>query len=119
MPPCTPGTRYTGCCPGSSPSASPRRPSCRALLLDVAEEHFRLRDVRVGIADTRGEVVRDIAGHDARIAPVPRQTDLVDQPPIHEERLEPLRDEGPHLDRAPRAAHDHRVSALDSLASGE
>src|SRR4029450_9461647 len=119
---CRRGTRCTGCCPGSSPSswisARGRRRSC-AGLLETAEEHLGLGDPGVRVADAGGEVVGDVAGHDAGIAPVPGQADLVDEPAVHVEGLEALGDERVHLDGAPRARHRHPVAALDALARGQ
>src|SRR5215471_17626336 len=89
-PPCRPGSRCSGCCPGSSPSASARASSRGGLLLDVAEEHLGLWNRRVGVTDASGQVVGDVTGHDARVAPVPGQADLVEELAVDEERLEAL-----------------------------
>ena len=78
--------------------------SCPPLPLDVAEKDLGLGDVRVGVADAGGEIVGDVAGHDSRIAPVPGQADLVDQPAVDEEGLEALGDERVDLDGAPRCS---------------
>src|SRR2546421_7428525 len=47
-------------------------------LLHVADERLALVDRHVGIADERGQLVDDVTGDDALVAPVPRHADLVD-----------------------------------------
>src|SRR5262245_48559983 len=107
------GSRYTGYCPGSSLSVSLSVCSCAVLSLDVTEKHFGLGNVRVGVAHTGGEIIGDVSGHDPGVAPVPGKSNLVYHPPLDKERLEAFGDQRVHLDRAPRAAHDHLVAVLD------
>src|SRR4030095_4077780 len=118
-PPCTPGSRCTGYCPESSLSALLLVRSCSILSLDVAEKYFGLRDVRVGVADTGGKIIADVARHNARIAPVPRKADLVDHPAFDEKGLKAFGDQRVDLDGTPRAADDHLVAVLDPFALGQ
>src|SRR5882672_4709864 len=90
MPPYRPDSRCTGYCPGSSPSASARPSSCPTLLRDVAQECLGLGDLRVPVADARGEIVGDVTLHEARVPPVPGQSDLVDHLAIDVEGLKAL-----------------------------
>src|SRR5687767_1194917 len=90
--------------------------SCAVLFLDVAEKYFGLRDVRVGVADARGEIISDVARYDARITPVPREPDLVDRLTFDKERLKPFGHQRIHLDGTSGAAHDNLVTVLDSCA---
>src|SRR5262249_3481588 len=83
----------------------------------VAHEHLRLMNRHVRIADEGGEIINDVAGGDALIAPVPGQADVMDglldvlvaDAVADAEGLDAAGDERLGADRAARGRDHHPV----------
>src|SRR5918912_46541 len=82
---------------------------------DVAGRRLVLTNVHVGIEHERGQVVGRITGHDALRAPVIRQTNLVDLPPLDLKRHYAVGDQHARLDSR-ALSDDRRPSAVLEVA---
>src|SRR5690242_20179154 len=72
--------------------------------------------MRVGVADAGGKIIADVSRHNSRVAPVPRNADLIDHPAFNKKWLEAFGDGRLDLDGTPRAAHNRAIARLDSSA---
>ena len=87
----------------------PRQPAGN----DVADQRLGFHDAHVGLFADRQQVVHDVAGDEAAVPPVIRQSDLVHALPVDPQRRHARRHQRARLDRAARSGDGHPVAVRE------
>ena len=90
-----------------------------AARLDVAGADLALLDQHVRVQDDADQVVRRVTGDQALAAPVVGQPGLMDDPPVDAQRVEPVGDHHPGLDRGAGGDDMRPAQVLEPALGGQ